>query len=220
MSLTILNQHIKLCTRRLELAEEALGATMEGDYAQADRCTQEIEETTIQIEELNKVMDEGAPNSGETSDLRNKKVCCPDCGADLEPRIHQQMVNPFEFNLYFYCTGRCHVEACTRLDLTPEKVTNGTPKFCIPLEGGLIDLEETISTAAATIEVERIFAHTPINFVPHDLVMSVYDRIQRRFKSKHFGLDAIYRMGWVYGVRAERARKKGGQEGRYNGKCS
>ncbi|MEN6350312.1 MAG: hypothetical protein ABFD08_13060 [Syntrophomonas sp.] len=68
MALSELNRHIELCTRRLELEDQALLATAAGDYDQADQCEREINEMTRQLnDELKEIVnaetEERIPNS-------------------------------------------------------------------------------------------------------------------------------------------------------------
>lgn len=53
MFLSSLDMHIELCTRRLELADQALLATAAGNYELADQCDREIEEITRQLKNIN-----------------------------------------------------------------------------------------------------------------------------------------------------------------------
>lgn len=66
-ALETLNNHIKLCTRRLEQEDRALLATAAGDNDQADQCDREIEQITIQIKALNEEMDNEQKESGSLS---------------------------------------------------------------------------------------------------------------------------------------------------------
>jgi hypothetical protein len=142
-----------------------------------------------------------------TEDHTPPVVFCPDCGAELQPRIHQQTVKPMQSNLYFYGKGRCHVEACSAWGMFLEEAPDGTPKFYVPLSDGPIELDQVMATEVAALEIEKIFGHQSYSFPPHDIILEVYNRIREKFKSVHFALDAIYTLGWVYGVRAERKRR-------------
>lgn len=160
--LETLNNHIDLCTQRLELEDQALLATAAGDYDQADQCDWEIEQLTGQIEELSKTLDEeAAPNSGESSKASRPKVFCPDCDAEMQIRIHKHMVEPYESYLYFYCPGRCQVVAGLIKGFDPEKVPSGTPKFYVPLEHD-DDIDQIIARVAAT-NLKEYFQKPGIN---------------------------------------------------------
>lgn len=70
----------------------------------------------------------------------------------------------------------------------------------------------TLQTSAKqeVAEIERLFLETPIDlFDKHDVVSEVYNRIMKRFRSIDFGLEAVFFIGYIYGKRAERKRRKG-----------
>lgn len=166
----------------------------------------EIERITTELE-----LEKPRQNFVETN--QEPKIYCPDCGSELQARIHQQMVEPFQSYLYFYCIGQCHVKTCTMLGMEPERAPYGTPKFGVDLEqGSLIDINEIIAREAvreaAAIEIMKIYGNSPCDFAPHNIIMNVFDRTRKKYKSTQFALDAIYVMGWVYGIRAERKRRK------------
>lgn len=152
MSLTNLNDHIDLCTRRLEMEDQALLTMDAGDYDQVEQSEWKIEQLTSQIDELSKALDEDAGMFEPKAGLR-EKVFCPDCGAAMEVRIHQQMVKPFESSLHFYSPGLCHVEDGIRKGFDPAQISGGSPKFYVPLASGLVDLVQVIDRVADNMEV-------------------------------------------------------------------
>lgn len=62
-----------------------------------------------------------------------KKIYCRDCGTELQARIHTQMVEPYHSHLYFYCTGKCHIERCAAQGDDPAMISSGTPKCYVLL---------------------------------------------------------------------------------------
>lgn len=71
---------------------------------------------------------------------------------------------------------------------------------------------EVLTPEKELIEAEflnEVFMKKPINFEPHSLISQVYYRVLRRTRSFMFSLAAVYLMGYIYGVRAERQRRKG-----------
>ncbi len=152
MSLTNLNNHIELYTWGLEMEGQALLATTAGDYGQADQCDRQIEQITVQIDELSKSLDDGNGIDEYETGLKGK-VFCPDRRAAMEVRIHQQMFKPFESSLHFYSPGRCHVEDGIRKGFDPAQIPGGSPKFYVPLAYGLVDLVQVIDRVADNMEV-------------------------------------------------------------------
>lgn len=72
------------------------------------------------------------------------------------------------------------------------------------------NLQNEVSTELEAAEIERIYGETPIHlFDNHDVIVEVYKRILKRFRSIDFGLEAVFFMGYIYGQRAERKRRKG-----------
>lgn len=59
------------------------------------------------------------------------------------------------------------------------------------------------------IEIEKIFENVPITFFNnYETVFRVYSRIQKRFGSMASGLQGVFLLGHIYGVRTERKRRK------------
>lgn len=57
-------------------------------------------------------------------------------------------------------------------------------------------------------EIERIFGHISVDFENHDLILTLYNRVKKSFRSVGFGLEAVYLLGYIYGIRAERQRRR------------
>lgn len=71
---------------------------------------------------------------------------------------------------------------------------------------------------AEAIEIDRIFGKTPLNIGNSDLIFRVFDRINNRSESRHIALLGVYLLGYIYGIRAERKRRKE-KETAINKKC-
>lgn len=67
---------------------------------------------------------------------------------------------------------------------------------------------EHILSEHEAIKFEKIFNKTPVGLINHDLILRVYDRIEKRFHGRHFALEAAYLLGYIHGIRAERKRRK------------
>lgn len=80
------------------------------------------------------------------------KICCPDCGAELQATVHLQADKPYHSFLYFYCPGRCHAETCSQEGIAPEKVPNGTPKFYVLLSQERESKERIMAKADIVLE--------------------------------------------------------------------
>lgn len=70
-----------------------------------------------------------------------------------------------------------------------------------------VSTEEILRECEAA-EIEGIFGNTLMDFADHNLILSVHDRIEKKFHSKRFALDVVYLLGYIYGIRAERKRRK------------
>lgn len=72
------------------------------------------------------------------------------------------------------------------------------------------DFIEAILTECEAREIERITGRTRIDSTPDKLIWRVYDRAFTgcRFGSKALGLSAVYLLGYIYGVRAERKKRR------------
>lgn len=71
---------------------------------------------------------------------------------------------------------------------------------------------------AEAIEIDRIFGKTPLNIGNSDLIFRAFDRINNRSESRHLALLGVYLLGYIYGIRAERKRRKE-KETAINKKC-
>lgn len=205
MTLCDLNKRTELRTRRLELANDMLYAAASDDKEWLARIDTELAEIELKLEEMGNISNFADANDNH----KEPKAYCPDCGAELVPRMHRQLVEPFHTYMCFYCLGRCNADFCTKDGLDPKQNQGGVPKIRISLNQGLIDLDQLILSVAATVEIERIFTNVPYDFAPYDLVRNVYDRTLHRYRnSRDFALGAVYLTGWVCGIRAERERRK------------
>jgi len=106
------------------------------------------------------------------------KVFCPDCGVELQPHIHQQCMEPFHSYLYFYCPGRCHLEACARRGLDQEQVYCESIKFRFPLGQGAIDIDPLIARVSSVIETEGLSKNVPLDKEIQGLRHELSDKAQ------------------------------------------
>ncbi|WHH60401.1 hypothetical protein [Petroclostridium sp. X23] len=67
-------------------------------------------------------------------------------------------------------------------------------------EEGLIERE--------VYEFEKIYEKTTLTMTPRYLISRVFDRVMRKYKSMGIALGSIYQLGYIYGMRAERKRRK------------
>ena len=76
---------------------------------------------------------------------------------------------------------------------------------------GVEDAENKPLDSAMEIEaseIERIYEKRPLASINKWFVIDkVFNRVMERFHSVEFGLTAIYTMGYICGVRAERRRR-------------
>jgi transposase len=68
---------------------------------------------------------------------------------------------------------------------------------------------EDIQRESIAREIDRIFYITPVDFVDYELLDVLYKKSAGRGNGFHgFGLASVYLMGYIYGVRAERKKRK------------
>lgn len=63
-----------------------------------------------------------------------------------------------------------------------------------------------------SMEIERLFGQTDMRFVDRLLLERIYNRVNAEYRSAHnLGLSGCYLAGFVYGIRAERKRRREGK---------
>lgn len=144
----------------------------------------------------------------------NTKCYCPDCGTELQTYIFQQDVEPFETYLYFHCSGRCHVEACREHGLDPAQVHSGTPKLKMLFNRDLIDIEQACAKVREKLarelelrEIEKITDQCKIGTIDGEFIKSTYQRVYSKYPVSEIALVAVYLLGQMHGIRAERKRR-------------
>ncbi|MGE5415888.1 MAG: hypothetical protein ACM3UZ_03860 [Acidobacteriota bacterium] len=228
MTLTELDQRVELRSRRLDLASEMLDAALADDDAWLARIDAELAEIEAELKTNDTAvasLDTEAPTveipvftinidnvPEEVAEIQDKlrelsPIYCPACGTELRPAIHRQREKPYVSHISFYCNGRCYTEKCASEGLAPETFSVGVPKLHLPL-GTNTDLDGVITTEVEAMKFVRIFGKQTYGFAPDDLLLRVYDRVMGSYRSRRMAIAAAFTVGWAYGIRNERRRRK------------